>query len=411
MTKINIKKIILPALILLMLFTSAILIIRTELLEGPVIFSPKTLLSNTWERYKERYLEQDTYRTVDRQRDNITTSEGQSYTMIRAVWMDDKETFDGAWQWSQDNLQREKDSLFSWLFGERSDGTYGVLIQENGLNTASDADVDIALSLLFAYARWQDTDYLEDAREIINDIWEKEVVIINGKPYIASSNVDKEIGASEIVMNPSYFAPYAYRIFKDVDPQHPWDELAETSYDVLEESMRLSLDSENSANIPPNWISINTATGEIKRAENLPAEIKNGSNFGFDAMRIPWRIALDFKWFREPRAEELLEEMEFFSKEWGANQKINAEYTHAGVPAEYFESSAIYGGLIGYFVVSEPEIADAVYKDKLTVLYNPDFNDWSRPLNYYDENWAWFGIALYNDLLPNLWSYVDRSVQ
>jgi hypothetical protein len=35
-------------------------------------------------------------------------------------------------------------------------------------------------------------------------------------------------------------------------------------------------------------------------------------------------------------------------------------------------------------------------------LFSPDSNTWKITLGYYDDNWAWFGIALYNNLLPNL---------
>src|SRR5688572_27571716 len=88
----------------------------------PLLFSERTMLSHIWEGYKREYLEPETYRTPDRQRGDITTSEGQSYTMLRAVWNDDKQTFDRSWAWTKNNLQRE-DALFSWLFGQREDGS------------------------------------------------------------------------------------------------------------------------------------------------------------------------------------------------------------------------------------------------------------------------------------------------
>lgn len=401
------KKRITSSILALIILTTLAVIISNDLLTRPIIFSPKTLLSNTWERYKGRYLEEGTYRTLDKEKNNITTSEGQSYTMLRAVWMDDKQTFDNSWRWTKDNLQRDKDALFSWLFGEMPDGSYGILNEKSGANSASDADVDIAMSLLFAYSRWQDTSYLEEAREIINAIWEKEVIIIKGKPYLAASNVDKEINSPYIAVNPSYLAPYAYRIFQEVDPAHNWEGLVDTSYDVVETSMGMNLDTDGTAQIPPNWVTINRITGQITAATNLPTENTAHSNFGFDAMRTPWRIALDWKWFNEPRAERIAKNMEFFTQEWTRNERIHAEYAHDGRTIEYFESPAIYGGLIGYFVITDSQTAQEVYANKLAALYNPDFNDWQYPLTYYDDNWVWLGIALYNDLLPNLWRDVS----
>src|SRR5690606_5554171 len=74
----------------------------------PPEFSRKNMLQALWFNYKINYLEEDTFRSLDKQQGGITTSEGQSYTMLRAVWMDDKETFDRAWQWTKDNIQRRE---------------------------------------------------------------------------------------------------------------------------------------------------------------------------------------------------------------------------------------------------------------------------------------------------------------
>jgi endoglucanase len=135
------------------------------------IFSNQAMLKSLWEGYKDEYIEEGTFRTLDKQRDNITTSEGQSYTMLRAVWKDNK--------------------LFAWLFGEREDGSYGVLNNIGGQNAAIDGDTDIAMALLFAYARWNDSRYLLEADSIINAIWDESVVIINGKPYITSNDIEQ----------------------------------------------------------------------------------------------------------------------------------------------------------------------------------------------------------------------------
>jgi hypothetical protein len=53
-------------------------------------------------------------------------------------------------------------------------------------------------------------------------------------------------------------------------------------------------------------------------------------------------------------------------------------------------------------MVSDPELAKEVYEKKLAFLFDQDTNTWKGDLSYYDSNWAWFGIALYNGLLPNL---------
>ncbi len=366
--------------------------------EIPIVFSPRTMLSGLWHTYTETTLEKDTLRTLDAERDYITTSEGQSYTMIRAVWMDDKEIFDRSWTWTKDNLQHDDDTLLAWLFGKRPDGTYGVVTSEGGGNTASDADSDIALALVFAYSRWGDKTYLGDARALVKDIWDKEVILIGGKPYLAANNVEKTTKDPWVLLNPSYFAPYAYRVFKQIDPEHDWIGLIDTSYDIIERSITEPLDMGTGV-LPPDWIEIHAKTGEL-RAPTRGDTLK--STYSYDAIRIPFRLALDYEWYGDERVRAVLAKMDFLGAAWKRDMRLKAGYSHRGEPIFDFESPAMYGGSLGYFIVMEPESAAQIYKQKLETLYDPDVQGWRQAPGYYDSNIVWFGLALYNHALPNL---------
>ncbi len=363
----------------------------------PVVFSSKELLNSVWVQYKKLYLEPGTNRTLDKDRGNITTSEGESYTMLRSVWLDDKDTFDKSWQWTKDILQRKNDHLLSWLFGLRSDNTYGIIVEQNGQNTASDADTDIALSLIFASYRWNQDTYKYDALPLMNDIWKNEVVTINGNPYLASNDVEKTSKKDTVILNPSYFAPYAYRIFAKIDPSHPWNRLVDTSYDVLKQSVALPLDKTVSADLPPNWVAINKKTGKIT-ASNISTLT---SDYGYDALRVPWRIELDWLWNHDPRANDLLKQFSFLDTEWKNDQALYLT-SHDGKLLSSLELPSMYGGSIGYFMSQDPAAAEDLYNKKLKFLYNPDIQSWKEVLSYYDDNWAWFGIALYSGALSNL---------
>lgn len=355
------------------------------------------MIDSVWQRYKANYIDRSG-RSIDKQRGDVTTSEGQSYAMLRAVWMDDKEMFDQSWQWTKDNLRRDDSRLFSWLFGLRADGTYGILTEQKGQNTASDADTDIALALAFAFARWSDPIYLSESKAIIEDIWENEVVMIGGKPYIASDNVQKRFN-KDIIVNPSYMAPYAYRIFGQIDQAHDWLGLVDTSYEVIEEGMTSRLSASSSAVLPPNWARVTRLEANVLP----PDEPGLDANFGYDALRVPWRLALDWKWNNEPRAERLLKMMDFLKSEWMTREAIYDIYAHDGRILDFNEVPAMYGGILGAMMAIDPNEAKDIYEKKLISLYNPDSNSWKAILGYYDDNWAWFGIALYNDELPNLW--------
>ena len=258
--------------------TTYAVIASSKKVDQNIIFASHTLLAGTWNDYKTEYWEKDTGRTLDKQQDDITTSEGQSYTMMRAVWMSDKPTFDKAWAWTQEQLQRE-DKLFSWRWGKLDDGTYGVLTNVNGQNAASDADSDIALALLMAASRWQDEKYLVQAKEVIVSMWDNEIVTAGGKQYLASNNLEKQ-SSSPIVMNPSYLAPYAYREFAKVDKEHDWNAIVDSSYDLLDRSADANLDKSKTAGLIPDWVLMDRKTGEL----SAPTVTSLTTNYGYDAM-------------------------------------------------------------------------------------------------------------------------------
>ena len=118
--------------------------------------------------------------------------------------------------WTYLNLARVKshgDSLLSWLWGRRSDGSWGVL----DANTATDADLDYALALLLAARRgWRAPpgfpDYRQEAGRVREDIWAREVVhLANGEALLTPGNWHE--AEPPYLVNPSYFSPAAYRLF------------------------------------------------------------------------------------------------------------------------------------------------------------------------------------------------------
>jgi endoglucanase len=387
------------AVVLIVLATGAAAyaaLASTSKVDQNTVFASHTLLEGTWNSYKQEYWEAETGRTLDKQQNDITTSEGQSYTMLRSVWMSDKATFDTSWDWTKEQLQRE-DNLFSWRWGQRADGSYGVLTDVGGQNAASDAEVDIALALLMAAGRWQQESYLNEAKTLIDAIWEHEVVEVQGKPYLTSNNLEK-YSQSPIVMNPSYFAPYAFREFAKADTDHDWMAVVDSSYEFLNRSIDAPLDKSESAGLPPDWVLMDRNTGEL----SAPTTANLTTNYSYDAMRVAWRLAMDYEWNQEPRAKETLEKMSFLGEEWENNQLIYSTYSHGGEALSQDEVAETYGTTLGYFDVVNPDQANEVYEQKIKTLYDQNTNAWKEPLTYYASNWVWFGIGLQEGQLTNL---------
>lgn len=396
---LNILGVILGKISALMVLVSTVSasLLSSVVSERVVVFEryPHAVVDNIWIGYKSKI--QNDGRVVDRDRNYVSTSEGQSYALLRAVWMDDKEVFDRVLRWTNQNLRkRDGDRLFSWLWGKREDGTWGVIEEEGGENAASDADQDIALALIFAYKRWNEEHYLKEAKRLLEDIWKKEIVIINGNPYITAGNW--AVGEEYPTLNPSYFSFAAYPIFAEVDTDRPWLQLKDAAYKVLDEASKLALDKTGSAYLPPDWVSVDRDTEKV-----LPPKLQNKTtDFSDDAFRVLWRVALDWEWYRDQRAKAYLLKLSFMRDEWEKYKKIVRLYSHDGSRLSEAESPSMYGAMLAYAMVVDRDMASSLIKEKIAEYYNPDNEALNENIGYYSQNWLWFGVAFYAGRLPNL---------
>jgi endoglucanase len=300
--------------------------------------------------------------------------------LLRAVWMDDRETFDKVWNWTRTNLSRSgKDNLFSWKWGAVQGGTFAKLDEK----AATDADQDIAGALLIAGKKWSNEEFTKEAGKIIDDIWKLDVVRIKGQPYLTAGPWASSLKNPRL--NPSYFAPYWYRVFSSVDkaPDHDWQGLVNTCYSVLGQVSALSL-----VKLPADWCNIDGTTGEV----TIESEDK-ASDYSYDAMRVPWRVALDLQLNNEPRAKEALERMIFLRENWRVNHKIQASYTAYGVTRSFEEPLVTFGCALPMFAILQPEMAQQILKERIYSVYKDGL--FIPESDYYNNNWAWFGLASY----------------
>lgn len=351
--------------------------------------SPDTILKGSWESYKKRFIVNGE-KVVDPGQNNMTTSEGQSYALLRAVWLNDRESFDKVYAWSKKNMQ-QKNKLFAWKYQDNK-----VIDKGN----ASDADQDIALALLFASKKWNEPKYQQEALPIIKALWNENVVTVKNRSYLAAGTwADKP---TEVIINPSYLSPAHYRIFSQVDLAHNWNGVVDSSYVVLEQCTASKLD-KNKGGLPPEWCAVDKRTLSVKQPSK---DNPRATEYSYNAFRTPWRIALDYQWNKDIRAKNYLSGLTILNEEYTKKGKLAAAYQHNGEVWEDYESVAAYGGNIGYFMIENPEAAKKLYKEKILKKFYQDREKtyWDDANNYYTQNWAWFGTGLMHNQLKNLWT-------
>jgi endoglucanase len=352
-----------------------------------------------WASYKQHFIQADG-RVVDPAAGNITTSEGQSYALLRAVWQDDRQAFDTVLGWTQANLQLSPSGpLFAYKWGQAAgNNSWGVL----DAASATDADCDIALALVFASRHCNDLKYWKLALDVLTAVWEREVVMVQGQPYLSAG--DWAPAKQKVALNPSYLAPYTMRIFATLDPYHNWLGLVDSAYRVIRGCSETTLAGVQAVKLPANWCGIDRQTSQLSLAQDYP---KLDTNYGYDAFRTMWRVALDYQWSGDRRALDYLTWSDTLRVKWRQAGKLAAVYDYGGQPVQPQEDLAVYGGDLANFWLTEPTLAAELVNTKLLPAFKDSGADgnqagWGDLQNYYTQNWVWFGLALYAGALPDL---------
>jgi endo-1,4-beta-D-glucanase Y len=238
---------------------------------------------------------------------NSTVSEGIAYGMLLAVYAGDQPTFDKLWQYSQ--LWLDANGLMDWYINAA--GT-----QRLGTGGASDADEDMAFALVAANARWGgkgslSTNYIDLAKTQIGKIWQFEVDHTRSELFKPG-----DTGFDGSVINISYFAPAYYRVFGRVTGQTTnWNNVAKTSYDVIERTLTAQNGNLNNGLVPA-W---STPAG----MPMAPPGTSMPTHHQLDSCRTPFRIAVDYCWNAEPRALTYLTKITGFYAGIGANNLVD----------------------------------------------------------------------------------------
>lgn len=342
-------------------------------LSSPPATGGAGFLNASWDAYKDRYLHSAGY-VLDRTRGNgEVTSEGQSYALLRAAWLDDQAAFDRVFDATERMLARP-DGLYSWRWSPSGGGR--VL----DANTATDADEDIAFALIIAAARFDQPRYLARAARVVRAIRVVTRIEAAGAWFPSAGNW----AVGERIVNLSYFTPYAYPYFDRLDPGGRWMDVMEIGYRLLDRAT-----AGGSSVLPPDFMTVDPAGG----IGALPDSSTLSRRFSFDAARIPWRIELDCRLHQRRQACASTGGIPFLVNLLAdpAARIVNA-YDVNGTPRSQQESPSFYAALLPALERQRPLIAASLRRSHLAEA------DLTRLVRrddrYYDANWVWFGLAL-----------------
>ncbi len=330
--------------------------------------------------------------------DGLVSSGAQANAMLRAVWTDNRAEFNRTWRWTQAHLINQN-GLMAWEWQN------GAILESH---SDSGADTDLALALLMAAKRWNDPGLQSAGQKLVGSIWQNEVSVVFNKPYLTAG--DWATRSQTLAFNPGYFAPYAYRIFMEIDPAHDWQGVIANGYQVLFDSASAPLSGGKAAGLPPDWIGLDRTSGKLVP---LKLDQTDTTRYGFEAPRAYWRVALDLSWSNDQRAATFLKQAGFLRDEVnrllqdGITRKgrVSSIYAHDGSVIQEPTSLVGTAGATGALLTLDPPSANLIYASEIIggQSRNSQGIYWGQPQDLQTQTWGWFTTALYTGSLVDLW--------
>ncbi|MEO6097637.1 MAG: glycosyl hydrolase family 8 [Fibrobacteria bacterium] len=278
-----------------------------------------------------------------------TVSEGIGYGMIAMVYMDNatnntQAKFDKLWNYY--NRFLDPNGLMHW----KVTGFSGAAEQ----NGATDGDIDVAFALCVAYFQWGDAKYKTAATAMLGKIYTHEV---NG------AKVLKPGDAFDNPKNPSYFVAAAIGLFSRIKfDNNDWGAVLAANYSHVASAQNAT------TGLVPDWTQDNGSPDA------------RGSNYTFDASRVPWRMGLAYIWYGDAQAKSIANKMTSWLKTStnGDPSQIASGYQLTGAKVGAFNLPTYIGPFACGAMVDASHQAwlDASYR-KLASFIDDD--------NYYNE--------------------------
>jgi len=253
-----------------------------------------------------------------------TCSEAIGYGMILTALMEDWDKFNKLlaysklWRYSINGVQT---ALMRWNMRSFASSEGG---------SATDADIDILSSLVIAYKKSGNQDYLNEALAIGASIYDYEVDISSRLVLPAANNERMGNGS---LFNISYISLPALKMMADYDRSgRDWATVLESNLSYMERVQT------NGDGLWPDWSgpSGNPANPDNGSSDCLPnnstCSIRSHEAYYKEAPRIPWRIAWYYHWYGDSRAKAMLDKgMAFLQgKSVATSQDVRNFYSYTG---------------------------------------------------------------------------------
>jgi endo-1,4-beta-D-glucanase Y len=344
----------------------------------PLVLPPAPASSKwpLWDSYQDHFIQKDG-RVVDYERDNLTTSEGQSYAMFFALVANDRPAFERIYRWTSQNLADGDlaNNLPAWSWGRKPDGTLGA----KDSNSASDADLWIAYDLLQAGRLWKQREYIATGESLLRQIAAREVSQTTGFPVLLPGHTGF-VHEGSVIANPSYMPLFLLEAAAKAQPAGPWKMMAEGLPRLIQKT--------NISGFASDWVRVDS-DGAMSASPPLDSGSDQATG-SYDAIRVYLWAGITAA--ATPGRDAILK---------GLSGMTSYLTTYAAPPEVASEGAAPHGtGPISFSAalipflqsVHEPNAA-AAQQRRLANAMSSSTGLYGNPPRYYDQNLAMFSLG------------------
>ena len=322
-----------------------------------------------WKSYAASFMDNQV-RVIDHDAGDRTTSEGQAYAMFFALVANDRSRFDGLLRWTETNLASGDltTHLPSWSWGKATNNKWGII----DANSASDADVWMAYTLLEAGAAWKEPHYTWLGTALAKRIAADEVVRIPGFGTVLLPGAKGFHNGDVYRLNTSYIPLQLFLYLAHELPQGPWQQIADQIPAVVRGS--------SPGGFVSDW-------SEFKPGKGLaPASV--GS---YDAIRVYlWAGMLDPG---TPQRDALLKSLPGMRRYLHTNAVPPAKVKADGTIEDSKSPVGFSAALLPYFSALGEKNLESEQMSRVQSEYNSKTGLYGNPAKYYDQNLVLFSLG------------------
>lgn len=266
-----------------------------------------------------------------------TRVEAIGFAMLSSAYFGDKELFDCLLSFYKRMCIGSAGGMMAWKAG-----CNGAMDQ----GSATDGDIDVAFSLIVASWQWPEGNYLNEAKNVINNL--KKLRVNCGNVLALAGGYANGVWGGCNETDISYYNPAAFRLFAEVSGDNDWARLADDTYTILNNSAN------STTGLVPDWQTVN-------------GQPVKETNYKYDACRTPWRIGMDYLWNGNKKAEAWLKKISNWVYNSVGIKNIKEGFTLSGSSIGEEHPMCFTGGFAIAAMANSQEMVNEFAKDLLTI--------------------------------------------